>query len=67
MAAMHLWEMCTEVRVDIWGGRAIQSTILCDATIGGGAPRGDGGGRRGGGMMVVLVVWWSSYCESYKL
>ena len=41
---MHLWELCTEVRRDSWGGRAIHSTIVYDAVVVGG---GDGGGAGG--------------------
>ena len=37
MASMHLWELCTEVRGDSWGGRAIQSAVVYNVAGGGGA------------------------------
>ena len=59
MAAMHLWELCTEVKGDSWGGRAIHSTVLCNAAV--------GGGWRVGGCRIVKATnykrwgWdWSS-------
>ena len=48
MAAILLWELCTEVRGDSekggggGGGQAIQFVVVCDSAIGGG---GGGGGR----------------------
>ena len=50
VAAMHLWELCIEVRGDSWGGRATQSAVGGDAIVVVG-----GGGRRGGARRVSVL------------
>ena len=45
VAAIHLWELCIEVRGDSWGWRAIQSAIGGDAIVV--VVVGGGGGRAG--------------------